>query len=108
MKKIVSVLLLLCLLTGIFGLAAAEGSPKVLDFPKSGFTFTVPDYIENMEGGIFSISDYGETSYKSGIITARRFIWNLWPREPNCSFSSGWRKEKPGKQTSTRWTAPKC
>ena len=70
MKKTVSLLLLLCLLTGIFGLAAAEGSPKVLDFPKSGFTFTVPDYIENMEGGIFSISDYGETSYKSGIITA--------------------------------------
>ena len=70
MKKTVSLLLLFCLLTGIFGLAAAEGSPKVLDFPKSGFTFTVPDYIENMEGGIFSISDYGETSYKSGIITA--------------------------------------
>ena len=58
MKKTVSLLLLLCLLTGIFGLAAAEGSPKVLDFPKSGFTFTVPDYIENMEGGIFSISDH--------------------------------------------------
>ena len=70
MKKTVSVLLLLCLLTGIFGLAAAEESPRVLDFPKSGFTFTVPDYIENMEGGIFSISDYGETSYKSGIIMA--------------------------------------
>ena len=70
MKKTVSVLLLLCLLTGMFGLAAAEGSPKVLDFPKSGFTFTVPDYIENMEGSIYSISDYGETSIKSGIITA--------------------------------------
>ena len=70
MKKTVSVLLLLCLLTGMFGLAAAEGSPKVLDFPKSGFTFTVPDSIENMEGSIYSISDYGETSIKSGIITA--------------------------------------
>ena len=70
MKKTVSVLLLLCLLTGMFGLAAAEGSPKVLDFPKSGFPFTVPDYIENMEGSIYSISDYGETSIKSGIITA--------------------------------------
>ncbi len=70
MKKTISILLLLCLLTGIFGLAAAEGDPKVLDFPISGFTFTVPDYIENMEGGIFSIADYGETSYKSGIITA--------------------------------------
>ena len=70
MKKTVSVLLLLCLLTGMFGLAAAEGSPKVLDFPKSGFTFTVPDYIENMEGSIYSISDYEESSIKSGIITA--------------------------------------
>ena len=70
MKKTVSVLLLLCLLTGMFGLAAAEGSPKVLDFPKSGFTFTVPDYIENMEGSIYSISDYVESSIKSGIITA--------------------------------------
>ncbi|MER1993136.1 MAG: TlpA disulfide reductase family protein [Eubacteriales bacterium] len=70
MKKAVSVLILLCLLTGIFGLVAAEGSPKVLDFPKSGFAFTVPDYIENMEGAIYSISDYGETSIKSGIINA--------------------------------------
>ena len=58
MKKAVSVLILLCLLTGIFGLAAAEGNPKVLDFPKSGFAFTVPDYIEIMEGASFSISDY--------------------------------------------------
>ena len=70
MKKIVSMLLVLCLLAGICGLAAAEESPRVLDFPKSGFTFTVPDYIENLEGGIYSISDYGETSFKSGIITA--------------------------------------
>lgn len=70
MKKTISILLLFCLLTGIFGLAAAEGSPRVLDFPKGGFTFTVPDYIENMEGGIYSIADYGETSYKSGVITA--------------------------------------
>ena len=70
MKKTVSLLLLLCLLAGIFGQAAAEGGPKVLDFPKSGFTFTVPDYIESMEGSIFSIGDNGETTYKSGVITA--------------------------------------
>ena len=70
MKKTVSVLLLLCLLAGICGLAAAEESGKILDFPKSGMTFTIPDYVENMTGGIYSISDYGETSFKSGIIYA--------------------------------------
>ena len=72
MKKAVSVLLLLCLLagTGIFGLAAAEEDGEILDFPKSGFTFTVPDEVKNMTGRIYSISDYGETSYKSGILYA--------------------------------------
>jgi thiol-disulfide isomerase/thioredoxin len=70
MKKAISILLLLCLLAGICSPAAAEGGPKVLAFPKSGITFTVPDFVENMPGCLFSIADAGETSYKSGIIFA--------------------------------------
>ena len=70
MKKIISILLLLCMLAGICGAATAEGTVDSLDFPKSGLTFKVPDYVKDMVGGIFSISDYGETSYKSGIIYA--------------------------------------
>ena len=68
MKKMIAVLLLLCLLAGTCGLAAAEADRRVLDFPESGFTFTVPDCIENLAGKIFSISDIGETGYGSGII----------------------------------------
>ena len=70
MKKVISILLLLCLLAGICGSAAAEEDPKVLDFPKSGITFTVPDFVNGMPGQLFSIADTGETSYKSGIIYA--------------------------------------
>ena len=70
MKKTMSILLLLCLLTGICSAAAAEEERRVLDFPKSGFAFTVPDFVENAPGGFFSIADTGETSYKSGIIYA--------------------------------------
>lgn len=70
MKKAISMLLLLCLLAGICGTAAAEENRRVLDFPKSGVTFTVPDFVENMPGQLFSIADTGETSYKSGIIYA--------------------------------------
>lgn len=70
MRKITAVLLMLCLLAGICGLTAAEKEPDVLDFPVSGVAFTVPDYVENMTGTIFSVSDYGETSFKSGIIYA--------------------------------------
>ena len=70
MKKMISVLLLLCLLAGICSAAAAEENREVLDFPVSGITFTVPDFVDGMGGQIFSISDTGETSYKSGIIYA--------------------------------------
>ncbi len=70
MKKAISILVLLCLLAGFCCSAAAEEDRKVLDFPKSGVTFTVPDFVEDMPGQLFSISDTGETSYKSGIIYA--------------------------------------
>ena len=70
MKKMIAVLLLLCLLAGTCGPAAAEGDREVLDFPESGFTFTVPDCVENLTGKIFSICDYGEVGYNSGIIYA--------------------------------------
>ena len=70
MKKAISILLLLCLLAGICSSAAAEEDREVLDFSKSGVTFTVPDFAEDMPGQLFSISDTGETSYKSGIIYA--------------------------------------
>ena len=71
MKKVISILLLLCFLAGICSFAAAEEKDvKSLDFPKSGFTFTVPDFVNDMPGTIFSIADAGETSYKSGIIVA--------------------------------------
>ena len=68
MKKMTAILLLLCLLAGICGPAAAEDNRKVLDFPESGFTFTVPDFVENLTGAIFSISDLGETDFGSGFI----------------------------------------
>ena len=68
MKKMLAFLLLLCLLAGTCGPAAAEENRKVLDFPKSGFTFTVPDCVENLTGSIFSIADCGETGYGSGMI----------------------------------------
>lgn len=61
---------LLCLLAWICGTAAAEENRRVLDFPKSGFTFTVPDCVENLAGRIFSIHDFGETGYGSGILYA--------------------------------------
>ena len=70
MRKMISVLLLLCLLAGICGPAAAEESRDCLDFPESGFTFTMPDFVKNMTGQIFSITDHGETGYGSGIIYA--------------------------------------
>ena len=70
MKKAISILLLLCLLAGICSFAAAEENGEVLDFPVSGITFTVPDFVDGMAGQIFSIADTGETSYKSGIIYA--------------------------------------
>jgi len=70
MKKTISILLLLCLLAGICSPAAAEADRKVLDFPKSGVTFTVPDFVENMTGQIFSIADVGESNIKSGILYA--------------------------------------
>lgn len=70
MKKALSILLLLCLLAGICGAAAAEEAPKALDFPKGGVIFTVPDFVEDMPGMLFSIADTGETSYKSGILYA--------------------------------------
>ena len=70
MKKMIAVLLLLCLLAVTCGPATAEDNRKVLDFPESGFTFTVPDCVENLTGRIFSISDVGEAGYGSGIIYA--------------------------------------
>ena len=72
MKKLLSVLLLLCLLAGICGPAAAEEEDEegILDFPVSGFTFTVPDYVKNMAGEFYSIADCGETSFRSGVIMA--------------------------------------
>ena len=47
MKKAISILLLLCLLAGISCPAAAEEDGKILDFPKSGVTFTVPDFMDS-------------------------------------------------------------
>ena len=70
MKKAMSILLLLCLLAGICSSAAAEENRRVLDFPKSGFTFTVPDFVEDMPGQLFSIADAGEISFKYGVIYA--------------------------------------
>ena len=70
MKKMIAVLLLLGLLAGICSPAAAEEDQNILDFPESGFTFTMPDYVVNMTGTIYSVSDLGETGYGSGIIFA--------------------------------------
>jgi len=70
MKKLLSVLLLLCLLAGICVQAAAEDYPDSVDFPRSGVTFTLPDFVKDMPGELFSLADVGETSYKSGIIYA--------------------------------------
>ena len=67
MKKIISILLTLCLLTGLCGFAAAEEETEVLEFPYTGFTFTVPEFILNLPGMLYSISDYGETEFGSGI-----------------------------------------
>ena len=47
MKKAISILLLLCLLAGICSFAAAEENGEVLDFPVSGITFTVPDFMDS-------------------------------------------------------------
>ena len=51
-----------------WAVATAEEDAEVLDFPVSGFTFTVPDFVESLSGSIYSIGDYGETNYKSGVI----------------------------------------
>lgn len=67
MKKIIAILLTLCLLSGLCGFAAAEEEPLVLEFPYTGFTFTVPDFISKLPGMIRSVDDYGETQFGSGI-----------------------------------------
>ena len=67
MKKIISILLILCLMCGLCGGAVAEEEANVLEFPKTGFTFKVPDFVSSLPGMIYSIDDYGETEYKSGI-----------------------------------------
>ena len=67
MKKIISMLLILCLLGGLWGTAAAEEDGNLLEFPYTGFTFTVPDFISSLPGMLYSVNDYGETEFGSGI-----------------------------------------
>ena len=67
MRKIISILLILCLLGGLWGTAAAEEDGNLLEFPYTGFTFTVPDFISSLPGMLYSVNDYGETEFGSGI-----------------------------------------
>ena len=113
MKKIISVLLMLCLAAGICSFAAAEANQRVLDFPKSGFTFTVPDYVENLTGRIFSVSDYGETNYKSGILFAyalylpRTDEENAAMNELLAPFSEGTDLSEEVRQAYSEFMAPR-
>ena len=51
MRKIISMLLILCLLGGLCGGAIAE-EINVLEFPSTGFTFAVPDFVSSLPGMI--------------------------------------------------------
>ena len=65
MRKMISVLLLLCLMAGICGPAAAEESRDCLDFPESGFTFIMPDFVKTYR--IMDIIEFNSENFRRKI-----------------------------------------